>query len=327
MQNIVRGLIQNRTSPISREAAFLTLVLAVLALTLSMWTQLKFAALPDLMSLTVGVLVVDILCQFAPQTPIVRALQCMLFGVLYLAITCFCAIIAAYASQRFVLPLQDHFFVRTDLALGVNWFDVAHWVDDRPMIHAILKLAYSTMSAQIALPVVALAFLGTTEDVSKYLLSFVIALTVTICISALLPAAGPIALVDRATFHVMQFTGATPIDHLMLLRSPGALTITDRLAGIATFPSFHATIAVLTPLTLRRHRAIFLVLLVLDAAMLISTITEGAHYATDVLGGTCIAFAACFLANRIIGAKHRLSGRPLAVYPVGCDAAGATPAA
>jgi membrane-associated phospholipid phosphatase len=322
MQNIVRGLIQNRTSPISREAAFLTLVLAVLALTLSMWTQLKFAALPDLMSLTVGVLVVDILCQFAPQTPIVRALQCM-----YLAITCFCAIIAAYASQRFVLPLQDHFFVRTDLALGVNWFDVAHWVDDRPMIHAILKLAYSTMSAQIALPVVALAFLGTTEDVSKYLLSFVIALTVTICISALLPAAGPIALVDRATFHVMQFTGATPIDHLMLLRSPGALTITDRLAGIATFPSFHATIAVLTPLTLRRHRAIFLVLLVLDAAMLISTITEGAHYATDVLGGTCIAFAACFLANRIIGAKHRLSGRVSAVYPVGRDTAGATPAA
>jgi hypothetical protein len=324
MQNIARVLIQNRTSPISREAAILTLVLAALALTLAMWTQLKFTALPNMLPLTLGVLVLDIISQFAPQTPIVRAVQSMLFGVLYLAISCFCGILAAYATQRFSLPLQDQFFERTDLALGVNWFDVAHWVDDRPVIHEILKLAYGTMSAQIALPVVVLAFLGNTDEVRKYLLSFVIALTVTIAISALLPAAGPIALVDRAAFHVMQFTGATPVDHLMLLRSAGSLIINDRLAGIATFPSFHATIAVLTPLTLRRYRGIFFVLLVLDAAMLCGTITEGAHYATDVLAGCCLTFAAYFLANRVIGAKNHLSGGLLAMYPVACDTAGAT---
>ena len=275
MQNIVRILIQYRTSTISREAAILTLVLAALALTIAMWTQLKFAALPSMMPLTVGVLVLDILSQFAPQTPTVRAVQSMLFGVLYLAITCFCGVLAAYATQRFSLPLQDQFFERTDLALGVNWFDVVHWVDDRPVIHEILKLAYGTMSAQIALPVVVLAFLDNTDEVRKYLLSFVIALTVTIAISALLPAASPIALVDRTTFHVMQFTGATPIDHLMDLRSAGSLIINDRLGGIATFPSFHATIAVLIPLMLRRYRGIFFVLLVLDAAMLCSRITEG----------------------------------------------------
>jgi len=61
MQNIVRTLIQYRTSTISREAAILTLVLAALALTIAMWTQLKFAALPNMMPLTVGVLVLDIL--------------------------------------------------------------------------------------------------------------------------------------------------------------------------------------------------------------------------------------------------------------------------
>lgn len=133
MQNIVRILIQYRTSTISREAAILTLVLAALALTIAMWTQLKFAALPSMMPLTVGVLVLDILSQFAPQTPTVRAVQSMLFGVLYLAITCFCGVLAAYATQRFSLPLQDQFFERTDLALGVNWFDAVHWVDDRPV--------------------------------------------------------------------------------------------------------------------------------------------------------------------------------------------------
>lgn len=324
MQNIARILIQNRTSPISREAALLTLFMAAVALTVSLWTELKFTALPSVITLTAGVLVLDIFSQFAPQTRIVRSVQFMLFGVLYLAITCFCAILAAYAAQRFALPLQDPFFVRVDLALGVDWFDVARWVDDRPVIHEILRLAYGTMSAQIALPVMVLAFLGSTDDVRKYLLSFAIALTVTITISTLLPAAGPIALVDRASFHVMQFTGATPVDHLIQLRSAGALIVNDRLAGIATFPSFHATIAVLTPLTLRRYRGIFLVLLVVDAAMLCATVTEGAHYVTDVLGGICIAFSASFLANRILSAKdHSPDGR-LAIYPVAGDTAGAT---
>jgi len=322
MQNIVRVSIQDRASPISREAAILTLFLAALALTLAMWTQLKFTALPNIMPLTMGVLALDILSRFAPQTHTVRAVQSMLFGVLYLAITCFCGILAAYATQRLSLPLQDPFFERTDLALGVNWFDVAHWVDDRPVIHAILKLAYGTMSTQIALPVVVLAFLGNAEEVRQYLLGFAIALTVTIIISAFLPAAGPIALVDRTTFHVMQFTGATPIDHLMQLRSAGPLTISDRLAGIATFPSFHATIAVLTPLTLRRYRGIFFALLIVDTAMLCSTITEGAHYVTDVLGGTCVAFAAFFLASRIIGAKDALLSGFLATYPILGDTAG-----
>jgi hypothetical protein len=172
MQNIVRILIQYRTSTISREAAILTLVLAALALTIAMWTQLKFAALPNMMPLTVGVLVLDILSQFAPQTPTVRAVQSMLFGVLYLAITCFCGVLAAYATQRFSLPLQDQFFERTDLALGVNWFDAVHWVDDRPVIHEILKLAYGTMSAQIALPVVVLAFLESVRRLQAGLQSF-----------------------------------------------------------------------------------------------------------------------------------------------------------
>jgi membrane-associated phospholipid phosphatase len=112
----------------------------------------------------------------------------------------------------------------------------------------------------------------------------------------------------------------------MQLRSAGSLIINDRLAGIATFPSFHATIAVLTPLTLRRYRGIFLVLLMLDAAMLCGTITEGAHYVTDILGGSCVAFAAYFLANRVLSAKSHLSSGLLAMYPVARNTAGAAPA-
>jgi hypothetical protein len=38
-----------------------------------------------------------------------------------------------------------------------------------------------------------------------YLLAFTIAFIVTIVVSALMPAAGPIAFVDRETFNILQF--------------------------------------------------------------------------------------------------------------------------
>ncbi len=138
---------------------------------------------------------------------------------------------------------------------------------------------------QIVLPLVVLALFNRPGEVRTYLLAFTIALSATIVISALLPAAGPIAFVDRASFHILKFTGATPLDHLMRLREAGPLILRDAPGGIATFPSFHSTIAVLTPLTLRGHRRIFMVLLVLDAAMLGGTITEGAHYFCRRAGG------------------------------------------
>jgi hypothetical protein len=51
-----------------------------------------------------------------------------------------------------------------------------------------------------------------------YRLAFTIAFIVTLVVSALMPAAGPIAFVHRETFSILQFTGATPLDHLMRLR-------------------------------------------------------------------------------------------------------------
>ncbi|MGH6755455.1 MAG: phosphatase PAP2 family protein, partial [Bradyrhizobium sp.] len=141
------------------------------------------------MPVIAGVFILDILSKQAAQTRLVRAIQVLLYGVLYLVITCFCGVLAAYSAQRIALPLQDHLFAAADQALGMNWFDVVHWVDHRPAVHAVLKFAYHTMSAQIVLPVVILALAGRTDDLRKYLLGFAIALTVTIIIAAFLPAA------------------------------------------------------------------------------------------------------------------------------------------
>ncbi len=294
--------IHSRVSPIPLPALLLTFALVVIGIVASTTTKFTLASLPNMLPLVGLVLGVDVISQFAPQTRIVESVQAFLYGLLYFVTTSLCAVFAAYSVQRLAFPLQDQNLESIDLALGFKWFDFAHWVDNHFAVQTIFHLAYDSILAQVFVPLIALAFTNRIGELRTYILAFSIALTTTILISALMPAVGPIALVDPATFKVLEFTGATPLDHLMRLREAGPLLMKDFPGGIATFPSFHATIAVLTPLTLRKFRHLFVALLLLNAAMLGATITEGAHYFIDVVAGSCMAIFAYMLAKRLIKA-------------------------
>jgi hypothetical protein len=298
--------VQSRVSPIPLAALILTFVLGVAGLLASLATKFVFTALPNVILLVAAAVVMDAVSRFAPRSRMVEALRTISYGLLYLVTTILCGIVAAYAMQRFAFPLQDEFLARADQALGLSWADSVAWVDRHLSVQRLFHFAYHTISIQIALPLVVLAFAQRLDDVRVYLLAFAIAFIVTIFVSALMPAAGPIVFVDRASFAILKFTGATPLDHLVRLRAAGPLVFTDPPGGIATFPSFHTTVAVLTPLTLRRHHRIFICLLVLDAAMLGGTITEGAHYYVDVLAGGAMAFFAHALAKRMVGRESRV---------------------
>jgi len=309
--------VQSRISPVSRAATALTVGFAVLGLVASISTQFTLASLPNVLPLVVGVVALDGASQFVPQRRIAATLQTFVYGFLYLAVTVLCAVLAAYSMQRFGFPLRDADLARADAALGFNWLEYARWVDAHPAVQNLFQVAYNSIQIQIVLPLAVLALFNRLGDLRVYLLAFTIALSVTVVISALLPAVGPVAFVDRASFHILKFTGATPIDHLMRLREAGPLILRDTPGGIATFPSFHSTVAVLTPLALRGHRRILLCLLVLDALMLGGTITEGAHYFTDVLAGTAMAFFAYGLARAIIRREDGLNESAVAAVAPG----------
>ena len=305
LTSIAGAIVPRRISPISRVGFLLTVAMAAAAVIISLATMLVFLNLPNILPLVLGVLVLDGISRLAPQTLNVQAVQTTLYSILYLVITCFSGVLAAYAMQRFAFPLQDHLFTQVDTALGVNWFAIAHWVDGHLVIQRVLKFAYTSMGPQIAIPVVVLAFANRLRELRVYLLAFTLALAVTTIIGALLPAASPIVLVDRTTFNVLQFTGATPIEHLARLRAAAPAVLSGGLGGVITFPSFHAAVATLTPLVLYRYRGVFVALLLLDAAMLGGCVTEGAHYLCDILAGIGIVVCAYLLAKRIINLEDR----------------------
>jgi membrane-associated phospholipid phosphatase len=298
-------LIHARISPIPLPALLLTFALVIIGLIVSISTKFTLTTLPNMLPLVGLVLGVDVVSRLAPQTRIVESVQVFLYGLLYFVTTSLCAVFAAYSAQRLAFPLQDQNLASIDLALGFKWFDFVHWVDSHFVVQTIFHLAYDSILGQVFIPLIVLAFTNQIGELRTYILAFSIALTTTILISVLVPAAGPIVLVDRAAFKVLEFTGATPLDHLLRLREAGPLIMKDFPGGIATFPSFHATIALLTPLTLRKYRHLFVVLVILNAAMLGATVTEGAHYFIDVIAGSWMAIFAYLLAKRLIKATDR----------------------
>ncbi|MGN6571156.1 MAG: phosphatase PAP2 family protein [Pseudolabrys sp.] len=298
-------LVQSRVSPVSRPAILVLSALAIVGLIAAQATHFTLTTLPNAWPVIAGVVGLDIVTLVFAQTRIVQAVQLFLYGFLYLVTICLFGVLAAYALQRMGFPLRDDLLNRLDLALGFDWPAYAHWVGRHEQVQKVFYFAYNTISLQIALPLVVLAFANRTAELRTYLLAFTIAFATTIVISALMPACGPIVFIDPKDFGFLHFSGATPVEQLMRLRQPGAFVMTDAPGGIATFPSFHSTVALLTPLALRRFPRILAALLVVDALMLGATLTEGAHYLVDVLAGSAMAFAGYALAARIIAWEDR----------------------
>ena len=228
------------------------------------------------------------------------------YAILYLACASFAGILFAYATQRFGMPLEDDFFTQLDRSIGIDWIAVTHWVDRHPLLAQALRASYKTMSAQIVLGAVGLSLLHDHRGMRAYLLAYSLALAATASVAALLPGLSPAAILDRSSYHQLSFSGASPLDHLAALRSAGTAQIHGDIGGILTFPSFHATVAVLTPLVLRRSWLALAILVPLDVMMLCATVTEGAHYACDAVAGGVLACAALAVATRFEALKPGL---------------------
>lgn len=200
-----------RTSPVTPVALSLAIVMALVAFAVAFANDLAFASMPNPAPLIIVGLGTDLAAGLACGSRIAQATRVSVYAVLYLSLASIAGVLAAYAGQRFQMPLRDALFAWADRAMGVDWGAFTHWVDCHAVVAGILHASYETMTAQIIAPAVVLAFTGEDRRLRIYLLAFSIGLAITAVVSALLPALSPIAAVDRATYHVLNFPGATPL--------------------------------------------------------------------------------------------------------------------
>jgi membrane-associated phospholipid phosphatase len=77
------------------------------------------------------------------------------------------------------------------------------------------------------------------------------------------------------------------------------------LTGIVSFPSYHATSAVLLAYFLRGIRFVFPAAIVFNGVMIVAALPIGGHYLTDVLAGLVVAAATIYAVERIEGGQMR----------------------
>jgi hypothetical protein len=227
-----------------------------------------------------------------------------------------------YVAGAMSFPVQDANLLAIDRALGLDWRAYVEWVNDRPLLATWLSYGYTMIRWPIfAIPVV-LAAAYRFQRLQEFTFAFAAALIVTTIVSAFVPAIGVFQQIglDPATL-----TNIDPGAYLAQQRDLGPVrdgTLREldllNLAGIVTFPSFHACSAVLYAWALWPVRWMRPITLLANGAMMASTPVDGGHYFIDLFAGIAVAIvaipAARVVSRRLVprGAAEP-AGAPVAV--------------
>lgn len=182
-------------------------------------------------------------------------------------------------------PVIDSQLIALDAALGFHWPDLFAWQLKHHDLNFALGFVYVTYTVQVTFTIIVLGVAKRTDDLADFVLLFMVSVVAAILISAPFPASNPLI-----HFGVYRTPADSPWSQFYALRE-GAMRVFDLdiEQGLISMPSLHAANAVLFVYALRHLRWLFPISAVLNAVMIYSAITVGAHYLVDIIAGVLLA--------------------------------------
>ncbi len=225
------------------------------------------------------------------------------------------------------LPMRDADLLAIDRMLGLDWGAYVDYVNRHPLLADWLSYGYSMIRWPIfGIPVV-LAAAHRYRRIQEFTLAFSLALIATTVLSTLVPAYGVYQQIGLDPATLTNIDARAYLDTVRDLGPvrAGALRTLDLfgLAGIVTFPSFHAASALLYAWAFWPVRWMRPVAVLANGMMLASTPIDGGHYFIDVMAGLAIAAIAIRLACKVSGRKPASACDLPAVAPVQAEKAAA----
>lgn len=228
--------------------------------------------------------------------------QVILWTLLITAILPFPILTAA----RLHMPLRDSFFASLDGAFGISVPSLMTWAEQHHCAHA-LEVSYDLLKPLLLFAALGPAVAGKLKSAREFLTANVLAFLVVIPLFAVLPGVGP--------WHYYHLTPTAAQllcqSEIGTLRLPRLYIYNWQEARIICFPSFHVIWAILSIRALWVFRWLRIPLTMLALMIVVSTMTTGWHYFSDVLSGLVVAVIAVLGANKLT--TLQTSPRPQAV--------------
>jgi len=216
-------------------------------------------------------------------------------------------------------PLQDHALLAIDRALGMDPELIARYVNDRDWLAELLLRGYGLIKwPLLGIPIV-LTLTSRLVRLQLFVFAFSLALIVTVAISTFIPAIGTYYGLNIAPSQFPSLNTslyAAQLRDILALRE-GSLRHLElfKLAGIVSFPSFHAASAVLYMWALWPVRGLGGLAVALNLLMIAATPVIGAHYMIDVFGGVALAAISIFLGKYFMDTVAPSSSTAQAAQP------------
>jgi hypothetical protein len=204
-------------------------------------------------------------------------------------------------------PLYDDVLIRADRALGFDWPAVFAWFASHPAVCRIIGFAYFSLAkeAMLVLLVTALFYPTRARQVPTAL---ILSSLMTIPALWIFPVAGAFVVFDHGSLPQASFTA----DYLGMRAHTMAQIPLDDPRGMISFPSFHASSAVLLTYLVRGIPVLYPAAFLFNGLMVLGTPFFGGHYLVDVLAGLAVAGITIVILERVDLGKEL---RRLAVFP------------
>lgn len=201
------------------------------------------------------------------------------------------------------LPLRDALLAGVDRDLGFDWLHFLDTTNSSPVLAGLLARVYQTIGPVAQLAVLWPALNRRGERLAEF--AAVLSLcAVALCVGMwLVPAAGAFAYYRPEPQLFGNFSALGEMwsfSHAFSMLRDGSLSVIDlsSLQGVVSFPSFHTMLGVMTIYALRDTRWIMIPVLVVNGAMIVSTMPVGGHHLSDVLAGAGLTLGAILLVRR-----------------------------
>ncbi len=216
----------------------------------------------------------------------------------------FSAVVFVYIMSASPRELYDKEILSIDRWLGMDVVYVLSWVNQHPYVNEILQASYLSYWQ---LPVVVVLLIMCKKPIAAYkvILCLIIASTICSVISYFFPAVAPFNFLNLNASdypNVNMISGYHHLPDYLGMRN-GTLKSLElmQLKGVITFPSTHASIAVIMLWGFWHVDWLRWPLLLFNLIALVSIPITGGHYLTDAVFGIIIAVISILLVNHITG--------------------------